>query len=282
MKIITSIECIPYKGTSTVSQVIMSDGEQQRIIYMDTALAVQLSNSSWYFNGNEISQLSTRLSLQRWVYGKYNATLNILSFIKYPFRDYRKSNLRILAKNEYFINSTDSTKLYLHINNITDGIVTTTIVDIDKNDLELVSEYTWHVSNTGYIRTSQYVNSEGERENLFIHNLILGKNTNLVIDHMDRNKLNNCRSNIRITTQLINNNNASQRSDNTSGVTGVYYRITDKRCGAASWIASWHENGVKKSKYFAVKSLGFDNAKAMAIAYRQEQIERIGCTNGIK
>ena len=44
------------------------------------------------------------------------------------------------------------------------------------------------------------------------------------VDHIDRNKLNNHLSNLRYATHTENNQNASIKKSNTSGVKGVYWK----------------------------------------------------------
>nr|WP_263441032.1 HNH endonuclease [Klebsiella michiganensis] len=47
-----------------------------------------------------------------------------------------------------------------------------------------------------------------------------------VVDHIDGNKLNCTRSNLRICTQADNTKNVGLRSDNSSGIPGVYWVST--------------------------------------------------------
>ena len=56
------------------------------------------------------------------------------------------------------------------------------------------------------------------------------------VDHIDRNRLNNNLNNLRWVTQKENNNNMPMRSDNSSGVTGVYKK-------GKKWMV------IKKEKY---------------------------------
>jgi len=73
----------------------------------------------------------------------------------------------------------------------------------------------------------------------------------LQIDHIDHNGLNNKWNNLRLVDNYGNQQNASRRKDNTSGMTGVYYSNT-----CSKWIASIQVNKKSLTKYFNT----FDNA----------------------
>jgi hypothetical protein len=74
------------------------------------------------------------------------------------------------------------------------------------------------------------VNALGRRTTVHMHSLILG--TRSVIDHRDRDGLNNQRDNLRVANQSRNIANSKRRVDNTSGYKGVHL---DKRTGR--WVA---------------------------------------------
>ena len=52
---------------------------------------------------------------------------------------------------------------------------------------------------------------------------------NSVIDHIDGDRMNNHRDNLRITTQFLNNRNREMQSNNNTGYTGISYRNDLKR-----------------------------------------------------
>lgn len=84
---------------------------------------------------------------------------------------------------------------------------------ISIEDLELVKSYKWSLNSNGYVRTS--INGTF----VTLHHLILGKRLGATIDHIDRNILNNTRSNLRIVSQ--GSNNANRDPYNKLGVKGV-------------------------------------------------------------
>ena len=65
------------------------------------------------------------------------------------------------------------------------------------------------------------------------------------IDHIDRNKLNNCISNLRDVTQEINQSNSCVRKDSTSGYRGISWNKTRKK-----WQARIQINGKRKELGF--------------------------------
>lgn len=79
---------------------------------------------------------------------------------------------------------------------------------------------------------------------LYAHRVIWKMETGedpVVIDHIDGDTLNNKYSNLRSVSQAENSRNASRRTDNSSGVTGVTW---DRR--SLRWVAEVNYNGTHK------------------------------------
>jgi hypothetical protein len=88
------------------------------------------------------------------------------------------------------------------------------------------------------------------------------------IDHINGVKCDNRLSNLRIVSEKENSKNRAKRSDNKSGVTGVYYLIEKN-----SWVAKWKTlSGKQKHKYFNVSVYGYEKAKEMACSFRKAVI----------
>lgn len=110
---------------------------------------------------------------------------------------------------------------------------------IDEIDYELVKDYKWFIDNNGYVVAHQDNNSF-----LYMHRLIMGmnKDNQLEVDHIrgDKTTNDNRRINLRITTHSENQMNRKKQSNNTSGVTGVWYNKS--RC---RWMAEIVAKGKK-------------------------------------
>lgn len=83
-----------------------------------------------------------------------------------------------------------------------------------------------------------------------------------IIDHIDRDRLNNRLSNLRNVGDTENARNASMRSHNSSGATGVYWGRQNKK-----WIAQIVVN--RKTIYLG----GFDTVPAASAAYQAAKIK---------
>lgn len=104
---------------------------------------------------------------------------------------------------------------------------------VDKDVLDLVNEYRWYITGAErYVgekllpRTVRYaiariVLPNGKNKSLFMHRLILGANPGQTVDHIDRNGLNNVRSNLRFATRSQNCANRMLLKSNASGFKGV-------------------------------------------------------------
>ena len=89
------------------------------------------------------------------------------------------------------------------------------IVDIEY--LDLITNHYWRIDNKGYPTT--YI--QGKRERIYW--LIMGEENKEKIDHINRNKLDNTRANLRIFDyEWQNMGNQAPRKNNKTGYQGVY------------------------------------------------------------
>ena len=85
---------------------------------------------------------------------------------------------------------------------------------IDIEDYTRVKQYNWHLKK-GYWYSKNL--------NLSLQNFILGKQAGFIVDHIDRNKNNNRKRNLRHITQANNTKNRTKPNNNTSGTMGVSF-----------------------------------------------------------
>ena len=90
--------------------------------------------------------------------------------------------------------------------------VARTLIDLD--DVEKVKKYKWVFSHRYVVNGNT---------GLRLHRFIMNAPEDKVVDHINHNKLDNRKCNLRVCTQSQNTMNSSLRSDNTSGYTGVYW-----------------------------------------------------------
>lgn len=93
---------------------------------------------------------------------------------------------------------------------------------IDDEDFERVSKYKWYESYNGYVGgcVGHCI--------VYLHRFILNikKHDKVEVDHIDKNKLNNCKCNLRNCSSSQNSSNKKKYKQTGSKYKGVFY---DKR-----------------------------------------------------
>ena len=131
---------------------------------------------------------------------------------------------------------------------------------VDDEDFYILSNHVWRIDDQGnnlYARSSKGV---------LMHRMILGlTDKKILVDHKDRNGLNNIKSNLRIATRSQNNANTISRPGSSSKYLGVcFYKHTGK------WAARIRKNG----KLIHIGQ--FETEENAAIAYNKKAIELHG------
>jgi len=91
---------------------------------------------------------------------------------------------------------------------------------VDAADYEWLSKYSWRVFSGGYAMRCE------EGKGIFMHREIMQPPEGMVVDHIDSNRGNNCRFNLRVCTPAENCRNRVKRAHASSRFKGVGY---DKR-----------------------------------------------------
>lgn len=102
------------------------------------------------------------------------------------------------------------------------------VTQVDDSDFEILNQWKWSYSN-GYAVRCIWVGRGKLNKMLPMHRQITDPPLNTVVDHIDGNRLNNQRSNLRITTRTSNMHNTRTRSTNKSGFQGVHFHKGTRR-----------------------------------------------------
>ena len=94
---------------------------------------------------------------------------------------------------------------------------------VDKEDQWILDRQNWYIGTSGYVQRPLNF-SDGKRRTVLFHRLICGlrKGDKRQVDHINGNKLDNRRVNLRICTRRQNHYNQQHRRANKTGYRGVY------------------------------------------------------------
>lgn len=90
---------------------------------------------------------------------------------------------------------------------------------VDDDDYEWLNQWKWQFA-INYARRTDYTNG---KKNVFMHRIILDAPNDYRVDHINGDKLDNRRENLRLATFLENAQNSKIRKDNKSGYKGVHW-----------------------------------------------------------
>jgi HNH endonuclease/AP2 domain len=107
---------------------------------------------------------------------------------------------------------------------------------VDDEDFDYLNQWKWHISTKRYAGRMTKVN--GKRTGMYMHRIIMNPPKGMVVDHINHNRLDNRRSNLRVCTQSFNLANQRIGKRNTSGYKGVTWDKDRKK-----WVAQTHKAG---------------------------------------
>jgi len=93
---------------------------------------------------------------------------------------------------------------------------------VDDEDFDILNQYKWFCSNSGYAMRAPWPTQKPKH--LIMHRIILNCPKGLQVDHINGNKLDNRKSNLRIVEEKYNHLNIAKRCTNKSGHKGVDWR----------------------------------------------------------
>ena len=141
---------------------------------------------------------------------------------------------------------------------------------INLCDLELIKGRYWRVMTSGYVASYKVI--DGKQHCIYLHRYLMNPSEDYVIDHIDGNKANNLRNNLRICTQDCNAKNHKAFITSTSGVCGVVKTKSGKK-----WAAQiWHNNKMERLGTFETFEEACAARKAGEEKYFGEYARKVG------
>lgn len=118
----------------------------------------------------------------------------------------------------------------------------------DKDDFDIIKRFSWFDYN-GYIATNNY-KLDGYPKLLKMHRLVMNeKDSSNVVDHINHNKLDNRKENLRIVNHSQNSMNHVLFKNNTSGVSGVCF-LRNENKWRATIILNYKTINIGSFDYF--------------------------------
>ena len=140
---------------------------------------------------------------------------------------------------------------------------------VDEDDFEHLSQWKWHCNKSGYAARMQYVCYIGKRKiqnMIHMHREVMKTPIGMVVDHIDGNKVDNRKINLRNCTESENQKNRLKHAKNTSSkYKGVYFHKHKKK---------WYAHIKYSGKHHHLGS--FVNENDAAIAYNNAALEHHG------
>ena len=136
-------------------------------------------------------------------------------------------------------------------------------IKVDDEDYQALSKRPWHIHTEGYAKS--YYRQNGKPISVYMHRLLMSPQKGLVVDHINGDKTDNRKSNLRICRIAENIRGAKLSKKNTTGCKGV-----TKISGKSKWVATIRVN-------FERICLGtFDNFNDAASAYKSASLKYHG------
>lgn len=121
---------------------------------------------------------------------------------------------------------------------------------VDDDDYDFLNRHNWNVNMDGYVTASL------GNVTVKMHRLVMFCPKGLVVDHVNRNKLDNRKENLRHVTVRQNSMNVGKTKHNISGYIGVKFH----KCNQ-TYVATVSEN---KKHIYLVSMKGKENTELLA------------------
>lgn len=102
---------------------------------------------------------------------------------------------------------------------------------VDPEDFEWAMQWPWRMIAGAYAGRTVYNREKGRADTIYLHRALMDLHVGdrRQVDHVNRDRLDNRRENLRIVTPAEQAQNKGSRSDSRSGVRGVIYAGTKNK-----------------------------------------------------
>lgn len=115
---------------------------------------------------------------------------------------------------------------------------------VDDEDFEDINKKSWYLTDQGYAKSRVFPKLQ-KSYLVLLHRIIMKAKKGEMIDHINQDRLDNRKINLRFCDKKTNGANMKKHKDNTSGYKGVYFEKTNKK---------WRGKITKQGKQFFTKS----------------------------
>ena len=134
---------------------------------------------------------------------------------------------------------------------------------VDKEDYEYLNQWEWRRETLGY--ACRFETIDGKRRLIKMHRVIAQVPEDMCTDHINMDRLENRKENLRVATKSQNSMNTRVRKDSTTGYKGVYkrkstgmYRVHIAKDGVKRWLGQFPtaQEAARRYNEEAVKLFG--------------------------
>ncbi len=137
---------------------------------------------------------------------------------------------------------------------------------VDDEDYETLNKYSWYIQTNGYVRHD--TKNKKVRLMLTMHRLVMKAKKGQFVDHINLNKLDNRKSNLRFCTSSQNSIHIPKSRKTKSGFKGVFWYPNN--CKSRPWQVGI---GVKR-KYLYIGN--YATVEEAALAYNEAALKYHG------
>lgn len=121
-------------------------------------------------------------------------------------------------------------------------------VKVDAEDYARISKYSWNLNARGYPRGSRRVN--GKIYTMQMHREIMNCPKDMEVDHINQDKLDNRKANLRICTHKQNTYNRKINKNNTSGYKGVAKIRNKFQVSINCKVIGWFDDSIAAARAY--------------------------------